>query len=153
MAGIGRKLYRIQLTPDERETFQDLVQRGRAAGWKIKHAQCMLKCDESPGAPAWPDQQIAEAFDVSLRSLSGWRKKAAQQGPLSLLERKKQGRSATRKLDGAGQAALTQLACSEPPEGHHRWSLRLLASDLVIGLDAVDTVSHELVRRELSKTS
>lgn len=153
MAGIGRKLYRIKLTNEERQTLEGLVRRGNAAGWKIKRAQCLLKCDESPGAPAWTDAQIAEAFDASLRSLTGWRKRAAERGPLSLLERKKQDRSASRKLDGAGEAELVRLACSTPPAGHRRWSLRLLASELVVGLEDVDSVSHELVRRTLSKTT
>ena len=153
MAGHGRKLYRICLTPDEREHLTELVRVGRAAGWKLKRARCILKFDESDAGPAWPDAQIAEAFDVSVRSLEGWRRQAAEHGPLSLLERKKQDRSMSRKLDGAGEARLIQLACSTPPEGYSGWSLRLLASELTVCLDGLESISHTAVRRTLSKTS
>ena len=146
-----RDKYRVKLTADERDEFRQLVRKGKAAGWKLTRAQSLLKCDESDGGPAWSDAKIAEAFDVTTRSLEKWRKQAVQRGPLSLLERKKRDRSMDRKLDGKGEAQLVKLACSTPPEGYGRWSLRLLA-DKLVELEVVDSIGHECVRQTLLKT-
>lgn len=142
--------YRVKLTADERQTLSPLVRRGRAAGWKIKRAQALLQCDEGDGGPAWPDTKIAEALGITTRSVENWRKQAVERGPLSLLERKTQDRSKHRKLDGIGEAKLVQLACSSPPAGRSRWSLRLLADELV-ALEVVDAIGHECVRQVLKK--
>jgi len=145
------KKYVLKLTDDERKTLGDLIRKGKACGWKILRAQALLKCDQGPQGPAWPDARISEAFGCTSRSLENWRKQAVEQGPLSLLER--QGSSTPRvpKLDGDAEARLTALACSQAPPGYARWSLRLLADHLVI-LEIVDSVSHETVRRVLKKT-
>ncbi len=143
--------HRVKLTGDERHLLEQLIRRG-AAGWKLRRAQALLKCDEGEGGPGWTDAQVAEAFDITTRCLQGWRKRAVACGPLSLLERKAQDRSWARKLDGAGEAALVKLACSTPPEGRSRWSLRLLADQLV-ALEVVDSIGHECVRQTLQKTS
>jgi hypothetical protein len=145
------KKYVLKLTEDERKTLSELVRKGKASGWKILRAQTLLKCDQGPQGPAWPDARISEAFGCTSRSLENWRKQAVEQGPLSLLER--QGSSAPRvpKLDGEAEARLTALACSQAPPGYARWSLRLLADHLVI-LEIVDSISHETVRRVLKKT-
>ncbi len=137
----------VKLTAEERPTLEQLVRRGKAAGWKLRRAQALLKCDASDDGPGWADAKIAEALDVTTRSLENWRK----QGPMSLLERQAQDRSKHRKLDGAGEARLVQLACSTPPEGRSRWSLRLLAEQLVV-LEVVDSIGHECVRQTLQKT-
>ena len=143
--------YRVKLTGDEREMFTRLLRQGRAAGWKLRRAGAMLKCDEGADGPGWPDAKIAEALDISTRSIENWRKAAVERGPLSLLDRKAQDRSKQRKLDGAGEARLVQLACSTPPAGRGRWSLRLLADQLVV-LEVVDAIGHECVRQTLKKT-
>lgn len=143
--------HRVKLTDDERDVLAHLIRRG-AAGWKVQRAQALLKCDEGEGGPGWTDAQIAEAFDVTTRSLEKWRKQAVERGPLSLLERKAQDRSWQRKLDGAGEAVLVKLACSTPPEGRSRWSLRLLA-DKLVELEVVDSIGYECVRQTLKKTS
>jgi len=142
----------VKLTADERNEFEQLVRRGQAAGWKLRRAQALLKCDEGEGGAGWPDGRIAEAFDVTTRSLENWRKQAVERGPRSLLERQAQDRSKFRKLDGAGEARLVQLACSTPPAGRSRWSLRLLADQLV-ALEVVDSIGHECVRQTLKKTN
>ena len=134
--------YRVKLTGDEREMFTRLLRQGRAGA--------MLKCDEGADGPGWPDAKIAEALDISTRSIENWRKAAVERGPLSLLDRKAQDRSKQRKLDGAGEARLVQLACSTPPAGRGRWSLRLLADELVT-LEVVDSIGHEAVRETLKK--
>lgn len=143
--------HRVKLTADERATLERLVRQGRTAGWKLRRAQALLKCDESEGGAAWPDSRIAQAFDVTTRSLENWRKQAAEHGPMSLLERTPQDRSKHRKLDGAGEARLVQLACSAPPKGRGRWTLRLLA-DRLVALEVVDSIGHECVRQTLQKT-
>jgi hypothetical protein len=143
--------HRVKLTADERGELDQLVRRGRAAGWKLRRAQALLKCDEGDHGPGWADAQIAEAFEVTTRSLENWRKQAVERGPLSLLARQPQDRSKHRKLDGAGEAWLVRLACSTPPEGRGRWSLRLLADQLV-ALEVVDSIGHECVRQTLQKT-
>ena len=150
-SGKRRDKYRVKLTADERDEFEQLVRKGKAAGWKLVRAQALLKCDEAGGGPAWPDAKIAEAFGITTRSLEKWRKQAVDRGPLSLLERKKRDRSMDRKLDGAGEAQLIKLACSSPPEGYSRWSLRLLA-DKLVELKVVDSIGHECVRQTLQKT-
>jgi len=139
------------LTADERRELEQLIRRG-AAGWKLQRAQALLKCDEGDDGPGWPDVRIAEAFGMTARSVENWRKQAVERGPLSLLERKPQDRSWQRKLDGVGEAKLVKLACSTPPEGYSRWSLRLLA-DKLVELDVVDSIGHECVRQTLKKTS
>lgn len=150
-AGKRRDKYRVKLTADERDEFRQLVRKGKAAGWKLIRAQALLKCDEGDGGPVWSDAKIAEAFEVTTRSVEKWRKQAVERGPLSLLERKKRDRSMDRKLDGAGEAQLVKLACSTPPEGYGRWSLRLLA-DKLVELEVVDSIGHECVRQTLLKT-
>ena len=143
--------HRVKLTTDERQELEHRVRRGRASGWTLRRAQALLKCDEGEDGPGWPDAQIAEAFEVTTRSLENWRKQAVERGPLSLLERQTPDRSKHRKLDGAGEARLVQLACSTPPAGRSRWSLRLLADELV-GLEVVKSIGHECVRQTLQKT-
>lgn len=142
--------HRVKLTVDERHELEQLIRRG-AAGWKLRRAQALVKCDEGVGGPGWTDEEVAEAFDLTTRCLQGWRKQAVEHGPMSLLQRKAQDRSWARRLDGAGEAALVKLACSTPPGGRSRWSLRLLADQLV-ELKVVDSIRHECVRQTLQKT-
>jgi hypothetical protein len=146
------KKYVLKLTAEEREELGGLVRKGNAAGWKLQRAQALLKCDQGPGGPAWPDAKIAEAFGVTTRSLESWRKRAVEQGPMALLRRKPRTPSAVPKLGGENEARLTALACSQPPRGLARWSLRLLAGRLV-ELQVVSSVSRETVRRALKKAT
>ena len=143
--------YRVKLTADERSEFPGLICRGRSAGWKLRRAQVLLKCDEGEGGPGWADARIAEAFGVTTRSLEKWRKQAVERGPMSLLERKVPDRSMMRKLDGVGEAKRVKLACSPPPGGRSRWSLGLLA-DKLVALEVVESIGHECVRQTLKKT-
>ncbi len=144
------KKYVLELTAEERSELDRLVSRGRVAGWKIQRAQALLQCDQGPGGPAWTDQRIAEAFGVTTRTLESWRKRAVLDGPMALLQRKPRTPAAVPKLAGENEARLTALACSQPPKGLARWSLRLLAGRLV-ELEVVAAVSHETVRRALKK--
>ena len=87
----NRKVYRIKLTTEERDTFAQVAEgkwgRLKIAVWKVQRANAMLWCDESEQGPAWSDEEISEAFGTTMRSMENWRKQAALQGPLSLLER------------------------------------------------------------------
>jgi hypothetical protein len=147
------KKYIVKLSSEERQTLKAVIGRNKSAAWKVQRAQAMLKCDASPEGPAWPDSKIVEAFGGTTRSLESWRKRAVEEGPLSLLERKpEESPRVTSKLHGEKEARLTQLACSAAPPGHARWTLRLLAERLV-ELEIVDTISHETVRRALKKAN
>ena len=153
----NRKIYRIKLTDEERGVFRKIIKgkRGRMkiAVWKVQRANAMLKCDESEDGPAWPDERIAEAYGTTTRSMENWRKKAALEGPLSLLERKHRATPPTLpKLDGAKEAQLTKIACSKPINGRSRWTLELLAEQLVI-LKVVDSISADTVGRAMKKTN
>lgn len=153
----NRKIYRIKLTHEERHTFAQVAsgKRGKLniAAWKVQRANAMLKCDQSDDGPAWRDQDIAEAYGVTTRSLENWRKQAAQRGPLSLLERKQRDTPPTpRILDGQKEAELTRIACSTPPEGRSDWTMQLLA-DRLVELKVVDSISADTVGRVQKKTN
>lgn len=146
------KKYVLKLTAEERAELSCLVRKGNVAGWKAQRAQALLKCDQGAEGPAWVDSRIAEAFGVTTRSLESWRKRAVEGGPMELLQRKPRTAAAIPKLGGENEARLTALACSQPPKGLARWSLRLLAERLV-ELQVVEAVSHETVRRRLKKAN
>ena len=147
------KKYKVTLTADERNSLQDLIAAGQAAAQKLAHARILLKADASPGGPAWPDARIAEAVEVDVTTIERVRQRFVEQGFEAALVRKKQDRpSRQRKLDGHGEARLVALACSDPPQGRARWTLRLLA-DKLVELEVVDTISSEAVRQVLKKTN
>ena len=145
------KKYVVKLTADERAQYERIVHTGKSAAWKIQHAQALLKLDQGEHGPAWSDERIAEAFGITTRSVGNWRKQAVEEGPDSLLKHEWRPRPEARKLDGEGEARLTTLACSKPPEGRGSWTLQLLGQRLV-ELKIVDTISYETVRRTLKKT-
>lgn len=144
------KKYVLKLTREERGELEQVVKKGKAAAWKVQRAQALLQCDQGLAGPAWPDEQVAQAYGCTTRSLESWRKQAVERGPLSLLERKP--RTGVGKLDGEKEARLVKLACSQAPKGQARWTLRLLAARLV-ELKIVDSVSYETVRRAMKKMS
>src|ERR671938_1541317 len=142
---------RVTLTADERDELEGLLARGKADVRKIKHAQILLKADETEGGPGWPDERIAEAFDAGITTVERVRRRFVEEGLASALSPYRGGkRIYERKLDGAQEAHLIALACSAPPEGRARWTLRLLARRMV-ELAYVDTLSHETVRQTLKK--
>src|SRR5215213_1318570 len=145
------KKYRVTLTLAEREELERLLARGKADVRKIKHAQILLRADETEGGPAWPDARIAEAFAVGITTVERVRQRFVEEGLASALSPYRGGkRLYERKLDGAQEAHLIALACSAPPDGQARWTLRLLAQRMV-ELAYVDTLSYETVRQTLKK--
>jgi transposase len=147
------KKYKVTLTPEERQQLHDLIVAGKAAAQKLTHARILLKADASPGGPAWFDEQITDALEVSVATVERVRQRFVEQGLEAALVRKKQDRpSRQRKLDGRAEAQLIALACSAAPLGRKAWTLQLLA-DRLVELRIVDAISHETVRQVLKKTN
>lgn len=147
------KYYVIELLAEEREGLEALARRGKASAQKITRARALLLSDTGEHGPGWVDADIAEALGITTRCVQMLRKRAVEDGPLVAIERKPQARpSVPPKFDGEKEAKLIALACSEPPAGRKRWSLRLLAGKLV-ELNVFESVSHERVRQVMKKTS
>jgi transposase len=147
------KRYVIRLSEEERKRLTALVSKGKGAARRRLHAQVLLKADVSPAGSGWTDQQIVEALGLGERTVQAIRQRCVEEGLDAALERKKQCRPSREKvLDGAKEARLVALCCGKVPAGQARWTLRLLADELV-RLEIVDSVSHETVRQALKKTS
>jgi transposase len=147
-----KKKYPIILTQTEREQLKDLIAAGTAPARKLTHARILLKADQSPEGPAWVDEEVADAVEVSQPTVSRVRKQYFEEGMEAALNRRPPNREYHRKLDGEQEARLVALACSEPQEGQARWSLRLLA-DRMVELEVVEEISYQTVRRTLKKTN
>ena len=146
------KLYRVQLSPAQRQQLKALIAGGRPKSSANRHARILLKADAGPDGPAWTDEQIAEALEVSTRSVLRVRQTFVQAGLERALSRQQRHSPYPRKVDGQVEAHLIALVCSPPPPGRARWSLRLLSERLVELVD-LESVSHETVRRALKKTN
>jgi hypothetical protein len=147
------KKYRVTLTAEERQGLQELIAAGKAAAKKLAHARILLKADAAPDGPAWADERIAEAVEVSAATVERVRRRFVERGLEAALVRKPQDRpSRLPKLDGRAEAHLVALACAKPPEGRKEWTMQLLA-DKLVELQIVDAISDETVRRTLQKTS
>jgi len=145
------KKYIVRLTEEERRGLKALVSKGRASARKITRAQVLLKVDAD--GPNWTDEQAAEAFGMRANTVRDIRQRFVEEELERALDRKQPvDPPRRRKLDGAGEARLIALACGEPPEGRARWTLKLLAGQLV-ELAIVDRISPETVRQTLKKTS
>ena len=145
------KRYIVRLSEEERRQLKDLVGKGRAAAYKICHANILLMADAD--GPAWGDERIAQALCCHVGTVANVRMRLLERGLEGALERKKQERpSRQRLLDGQKEARLIALACGEPPEGHARWTLHLLA-DKMVELRVLESISHETVRQALKKTN
>ena len=145
------KKHKVELTSEERHLLETLVSKGKHDALKIQRAHILLKADVNGGG--WRDAQIADAFGCHPQTVYNVRKRFRERGCLAALERKKQSQpSRLPKLDGQGEARLIALCCSDPPEGFSRWTLQLLADQLV-ELQLVESISAEAVRQTLKKTS
>jgi transposase len=146
-----QKKFVVELTSEERKQLTMLINKGKTAGYRIRHAQMLLKIDQGEHGPAWSDTRVAEAFGAHITTLERLRKRFVEEGLEAALERHNR-KNYTRKLDGDAEAHLIAIACSEPPEGRSEWTLRLLA-DKLVELNVVDSVSHMTVSRTLKKTN
>lgn len=146
---MAHSTYSIDLTNEERETLASITSCGIHPARKIRRARILLKADQGES-----DSAIAESLDCAPSTAWRTRKKFHERNRLEAIEHKQPDRTYERKLDGRDEAHLVRLACSDPPEGHSRWTLRLLADTLVLCEDTdVESVSHETVRQILKKTN
>lgn len=141
---VGMRHYKVNLTKEEREELQRLVSTGIAPARKIRRARILLKVHEGMNKA-----DVAQALDVSVATVTNVCRAFQAQG-LQAIERKAPDREYEHRLDGDGEAHLIALACSTPPEGNERWSLRLLQSEMVKRQYA-EQVSHETIRIVLKK--
>ena len=148
-----RKKNPVSLSGDDRGTLESLIAHGYASARELTHARILLKADEGEDAPseAWPDVRIAEALEVSRSTVLRVRTRFVEEGLEAALVHRKPKNTKPKKLDGSQEAHLIALACSEPPKGKKRWSVRLLAERFVRLECAEEPISRELVRRTLKK--
>lgn len=144
------KRYVVRLTQEERDQLEGLVNWGREAACRRRHAQVLLLVDEGEKGSGLADRVAAEQVGFSRRSVEQIRERCVTEGLNAALERRKRSRERSRTLDGDGEARLVSLACSDAPPGRSRWTLQLLA-DRLIALEVVESISLECVRQVLKK--
>jgi hypothetical protein len=145
--------YRLALTEEEREKLHAIVKKGKHNAQKVLSALILLNCDENAPTPRrMRDQDIAQVLKVSAMKVHRVKQRFVEEGLGIALNGHKGQRVYEKKADGEFEAHLVALSCSEPPPGHLRWSLRLLA-DKVVELQYADSISYETVRRVLKKTN
>ena len=145
------KKYIVRLSDEERGVCQEIVKRLKGSSEKVKRSQILLKADAD--GPGWADAKIAEAFSCRVQTIENLRKRLVTEGFESAVERKRRATPPTPpKLDGVGEAKLIAMRLGKPPAGYGRWSLRLLADELVV-LEVVESISPETVRKTLKKTA
>jgi len=141
------KIYVVELTGEQRQGLERMVNCGRESARKITRARILLKADEGEA-----DEEIAQALGVGLATVGRVRRRFAEGGPGAAVERRPQPpRPEKRKLDGEAEAKLVMLACSRAPDGHGHWTLDLLA-DRMVKLNYAPAVSRDTVARALKKT-
>ena len=146
------KQYIVELTSKERSRLQQIISKGNTTGYRIKYAQILLKADQSNAGPGWSDSKTAEAFECNVSTVYRLRKRLVEKGFEAVLQHGNKGKRKQRKLDGKAEAHLIALACSQPPKGRQRWTVRLLADELV-SLGIVDSCGKTTVHETLKKMS
>ena len=145
------KKYIVRLTEAEREYLEEIISKGKAAAYKIKHANLLLKTDAD--GPNWSDEDVADAFGCHACTVRNVRQRFVELGLEAALLRKKRDQPPREKiLDGKKEARLIAVACSKPPKGRSRWTMELLA-DRLVELDVVESISASTVCRTLKKTN
>jgi hypothetical protein len=145
------KKYIVRLSEEERGVCKEVVKTLKGSSQKARRARVLLQADAD--GPAWPDVKIAEAFGCRVQTIELVRKRFVTESFEKALDGKKRETPPTLpKLDGEGEAKLIAMRLGKPPAGFGRWSLQLLADQLV-ALEVVDSISHETVRKTLKKTA
>lgn len=142
----------VRLTPAERTDVGRVIRRTGSSALAQRRARILLHADIGAPGPRLTDREIAAAVAVEARTVARVRARFAADGLAATLAPRPRADRRPRKLDGAAEARLVALACTEPPPGHARWSLRLLASRLV-ELEVVEGIAPETVRQTLKKTN
>lgn len=146
------KKHHVLLTAEQREHLEGMIRTGREPARAQLHARILLKADRGVDGPAWQDEAIVDALEVSRSTVERVRRAFATHGLDTALQRQKAVRTRRRKLDGEQEAHLIAVTCSDPPEGHERWTLTLIA-DKLVELGVVDKIARETVRTTLKKTN
>jgi len=144
------KKYRVKLDEQERTDLMGLVNKGQGAARRITRGRILLLTDETQENGGLKDEMVAEVLGVSTRTVERIRQKCVEQGIEVALNHTKPSRTRAKVLDGAAEATLTQIACTQAPEGRTKWTLHLL-KDKLIEQEIVEQVSHETVRTTLKK--
>jgi transposase len=144
------KIYRVTLTNEEREDLATLINQGKGPAGKLKRARILLLADEAQENGGWKDADIVQALGTSRRTVERTREKCVEMGVEAAINHTRPRKTRSKVLDGAAEARLVQLACSEAPDGRERWTLQMLA-DKLIEMEVVETVSYETVRTTLKK--
>ena len=144
------KKYIVRLSDEERQTCRDVIKRLKGTSQKVRRAQILLKADAD--GPAWTDSRIAEAFNCRVQTIENLRKRLVTNSfDLALDGKKRKEPPTLPKLDGEGEAKLIAMRLGRPPVGFGRWTLQLLADELV-ALAVVESIAPETVRQTLKKT-
>ena len=151
-AGIVKK-YIVRLSLEEGNYLETIIRTGRDAAGRLLKARILLKADMAGGGEGWSDERIAEALETSVSTVQRVRQRLVEAGLEAGISRKKREKPPIEPIfDGEKEARLIQLACSEPPAGHTRWSLRLLERK-VVELGIVEAASDSTIGRVLKKHS
>ena len=143
--------YRVTLTAQEREELEALTKRGKIHARRFILARALLLCDAGADGPAWTVADTAAALGVTSRTIEHLKRRFVEEGLEAAIERKRREKPPREvTFDGAFEARLISLACSDAPDGHRRWTVRLLA-DKVVELNIAPSVSHMTVQRVLKK--
>jgi homeodomain-containing protein len=146
------KRYVVRLEPEERDRLEAMLRKGKQRAPVLTKARILLKADVSEAGEGWSDRRIIEALGTNPSTVHRTRKQLVEEGLDAVLSRKARATPAVAKIfDGAAEARLIALACSNPPEGHARWSLRLLETK-VVELGIVERASDTTIQRTLKKT-
>lgn len=143
---MSQKSYRVYLSKEEQQRLKAIVQSGKNKARKITRCRILLLADETKGKT---DKEISDALNVCLATLFNVRRRYCQEGLESAISEKARS-GQPQKFKGKLMAKITAIACSKPPEGRARWSLRLL-TDHIIELDIVESISHQSVSNILKK--
>lgn len=152
MLTMPQKKYIVALSSEERQALESLTTTGKTSAYKLNHARILLKADLNQEGGDWRDQDISDALDISVSTIERVRQRFVEQGLEAALSRRTPSRTKPRLLDGEQEAHLIALACAKTPDGQGKWSVRLLADQLV-ELGYVESISHETVRQTLKKTN
>src|ERR1700732_2097686 len=146
------KRYVVRLSEDERKQLETLNRKGKSPARRVLKARILLKADVSEGGKGWSDSRIIEALETSPSMVYRVRKQLVEEGFEAVLSRKQRATPAVARIfDGEKEAKLIALACSKPPKGRVRWTLRLLENK-VVELGIVDRASDSTIGRALKKT-
>jgi len=148
---ISVKRYVVRLSADEREQLEALIRKGKSPAQRLLKARILLKADVSEAGEGWSDSRIIKALETSVSMVYRARKQLLEEGLEAVLSRKQRATPAVPAIfDGEKEAKLIALACSKPPKGHARWTLRLLESK-VVELGIVERASDSTIGRTLKK--